>query len=424
MNHNINLKCKVCGNVVRLKIYGGYELKNPFAFSCPKCQITIQGHLIWNEDVKKGFINEFKCNNASIYSDEGSESHLLQIATEFFTDKIKAFKMTDPTMIFSPYMMDQSSFEIKQRKVSFVKHITQEFEEQMTVTLRVWELYKNKNYMYLNRQLLANGFVKPVLLGEVLEIDYPQKILEVLYQPFLIFFSESGRIKDIFDLRKMLNNLKQDYPTEVNELYVDLQELIVYSDENIIHLMKNFAEYYRFIWPIILSDIYITDNIDKLKEKKGILTSNFETLKNYYVEAFEVLCSLLPIFLGIQNIIKRGQRNNFEEGIKNKFSQIATIKSYDQKVVNKGNKVKFFEEENIFNSIFDIPLILNNSIRNSIGHHSYTYEPDNQLIKFKDRSKNFNLYLIEFGSLLYKSFYATFLALELIMFLKNSNPDY
>lgn len=417
MNHNINLKCKVCSNVVRLKIYGGYELENPFAFSCPECNITIQGHLIWNEKLENGFIKEFKCNNANITEDKDTESHLLQIATEFFTDKIKKIDISDPTMILSPFMMDQSSFELKQRKTSFVKYVTEEFEEQFTVTLRLWELYKHKNFIYLDRQLLKHGFVEPVVLGTVLKIDYPKKIMDVLYKPFIIFLTESGGTQDIASIRNMLVKANKLYPTEVRELYKDLQELLQNSDENIIHLLGNFYEYYRFIWPVVLSEIYRTHNIDDIKEKKGILTTNFEMLKNYYVEAFEILSTILPIFMGLQNIINRGDRNKFNEVTQSKFPKIKNIQDYDKQVVNKGNKIKFFEDENVFEEIFDIPFILDNSIRNSIGHHSYTYISDLQLISFKDRKKQWDLFLIEFGRILYKTFNATFIALEVIMYM-------
>lgn len=417
MNHNLNLKCKVCRNVVRLKVYGGYELENPFAFICPQCKITIMGHLIWNEDIKNGLIKEFKCNNADITSDKGTESHLLQLATEFFTDKIKKFDMSDPTTLFSPFIMDHSSSKVKQKKIRFLKYITEDFEEQFTITLRLWELYKNKNNVFLNRQLLEHKFVEPVVMGAVLNIDYPQTIRTVLYKPFILFLTESGQMKDIVTLRSLLKKANKLYPLELKELKKDLGELILNSEEDIIHLLHNFNNYYRFIWPIILSEIYETHDIEEIKEEKGILTTNFDMLKNYYVEAFEILSSLLPIFMGVQNIISRGDRNKFNGVSQSKFKKIKNIQDYDKKVTNKGNKVKFFEDENIFDEIFDIPFILDNSIRNGIGHHSYTYISDSQLISFKDRNKQWDLYLIEFGALLYKTFNSTFLALEVIMFL-------
>lgn len=419
MNHNINLQCEVCRNVVRLKVYGGYELKNPFAYSCPECNVTISGYLIWNQDLEEGFIKEFKCKNARVCKNEGNESHILQLATEFFTDKIKKINLSDPTMYFSPFMMDNSPFELRQKKISFVKYVTRYFEENSLTTFRLWELYKNKNYKYLNRQLLLNEFVEKVPLGKVLKVDYPSKIIEVLYNPFLIFLTESGYNRKLSELRKIFAIAKRDFEHEVIELRKDLNNLIIYSDENIIYLLKNFTEYYRNIWPIILSDIYKIDDINEIKKQKGILTTNFEYLKNYYVEAFEILSSLLPLFLGLQNILLRGSRNIFEGEISRNFAKIKSIIDYDKKVVNKGNKIKYFENENIFSNIFDVKTVLDNSIRNSIGHHSYTYEADTQLIKFKDRNKEWSLYLIEFGNLLFKTFYVSFAALEIVMFFNN-----
>jgi hypothetical protein len=419
MNYNISLECEVCKNKIRLKVYGGYENRNPFTYSCPECKITISGSLIWNENPENGFIKEFKCNNAKQCSKEGDESHLLQLATEFFTDKIKKIKRKDPTMFFSPFMMDNSSFELKQKKINLIQYITHYFEENMLITIRLWELYKNKNHKYLNRQLLFYEFVEPVPMGQILKVNYEETIVEVLYRPFIPFLTESGYNKRIIQLRSKLNYIKRNNLGEIKKLKRDLQEKITYSDENIIHLLKSFAEYYRYLWPIILSEIYQDNQIDTIKESKGILTSNFESLKNYYVEVFEILGSILPLFLGLQNISLRGSRNSFEEEVSKSFSKIRTIVDYDKKVTNKGNKVKYFDNENIFLNYFDVEKILDNSIRNSIGHHSYLYDSDNQLINFIDRGKNKNMYLIEFGSLLYKTFYATFAALEVIMFLKN-----
>ncbi|MGI8383188.1 hypothetical protein [Robertmurraya sp. P23] len=420
MNHNLNLKCEVCSNVVRLKIYGGHELVNPFAYSCPECNVTISGNLIWNEDMKEGLIKEFKCSNAvSVSIEDGKESHMLQIATEFFTDKIKEFNNADPTLFFSPFMMDEASFEVKQKKKNIVSFVTENFERDFVVTIRIWELYKKKNIKYLNRQLLFNGFIEPVPLGQLLKVDHDNKIMEVLYNPFRAFLLESGQYKKLLQFRSKLEEYKRSSHDEISALQKDLYELTTYSDENLVHLLTNFSNYYRYIWPIILSDIYKTTNLDDIKTSKGILTANFEILKNYYVEAFEILCSLLPVFLGLQNIRLRGKRNNFEEKISTDFPSIKTIIDYDKKVINKGNKVKYFERENIFSNIFDINATLNNSIRNSIGHHSYSYEADQQLIILKERNKTSNLFLIEFGEMLLKTFYASFTALEVIMFLKN-----
>lgn len=418
MNHNMNLECEVCKNAVLLKVYAGYVNRNSFSFACPECTVTISGHLIWNENLDEGFIKEFVCSNAVI-SSKTDVSHVLQVATEFYTDKIKAWKTSDPSLFLSPYMMDNSSFEIKQRKVNVIQHTTDNFKNNFKISMRLWELYENKNYKYLNRQLLINKYVKPVTMGQTLKIHYPSKMMEVLYKPFALILIESGYEKRVRALRKILQQIKNKNPNEVIMLKRDLENILSYADPDLIHLLKNFAAYYELIWPIILSSIIKEDDISEEKEKKGILTTSFENLKNYYVEAFEVLCSLLPIFLGLQNIYMRGNRDTFEQCIKRKFPKIDSIMDYDIKIQNKGNKLKYFEEENIYKNIFDSEDFLSNEIRNSIGHHSYEYEADKQLIIFKDRNKSNEMYLIEFSNMLLETFFATFVALEVLTFLKD-----
>lgn len=418
MNHNMNLECEVCKNVVRLKIYGGYVNKNSFSFTCPECTITINGHLIWNEQLDEGMIKEFVCNNAAI-SSKTNVSHVLQLATEFYTDKIKVWNASESSSIFSPYMLDRSSIDIKQKKIRVVQHTTDYFAENFKISMRLWELYENENYKYLNRQLLLNEFVEPVILGQTLQIHYPSKMMEVLYTPFVIILVESGYYKQIQALRGVLQKIKIKNPNEVISLKKDLEDIISYANSDLIGLLKNFSNYYELIWPVILSSISDKDDINEIKEKKGILTTSFENLKNYYVEAFEILCSILPIFLGIQNISIRSNRNTFEQGIKRKFSKIDSIIDYDIKIQNKGNKLKYFEEENIYKNIFECEDFLSNEIRNSIGHHSYEYKADKQLVIFKDRNKSNEMYLIEFSNMLLKTFFATFAALEILYFLKD-----
>lgn len=421
MNLNLRLVCEVCENPVALKVYAGYEKVNTFSYNCPECGINIHGHLTWNdpEKLEESFIKEFECYNATNVTTSGNESHLLQIATEFYSDKIKEFKTNDPSILFSPFMMEHISFELKQKKQFFVQYITDNFQNEYKISTRLWQLYKNKNFKYLNRQLIANEYVEPVILGQTLKIDYPVKMLEVLYSPFNLFINISGFNKKISSLRNQLANIQRKNKGELLNLKKELEELISYSEEELIHLLANFSKYHKLIWPVILSTTLKTEDIQNIKESKGILTTSFEDLKNHYVEAFEILCSVLPLFLGIQNIELRNDRNNFNEQNKNDFPKIDSLLKYKEKVVNKGNKIKFFENENIFSECFDIRDILNNEIRNSIGHHSYINKNDKQLITFLDRNKHTELYLIEFSELLFKTFFATFIGIEVLHFLKN-----
>ncbi|MGG1862205.1 hypothetical protein ABEP22_09940 [Bacillus safensis] len=421
MNLNLKLVCEVCDNPVALKVYGGYEKINTFSYTCPECGITIHGHLTWNdpEKLKDSFIKEFECYNATSVTPIGGESHLLQIATEFYSDKIKKLETNDPSIFFSPFMMERIPFELKQKKLALIQHVTDNFKNEYKISTRLWQLFRNKNFKYLNRQLIANKFVEPVILGQTLNIKYSSIMLDVLYYPFTLFIQVSEFNKKIFDLRNQLLDIQRKNKNELLNLKKELEVLINCAEEELIHLLNNFSKYYKFIWPVILSTALKTENIQNIKESKGILTASFEDLKNYYVEAFEILCSVLPVFLGIQNIKLRDNRNKFNDKNKNDFPHINSIIKYKEKVVNKGNKIKFFEEENIFSECFNITTVLNSGIRNSIGHHSYINKNDSQLIIFLDRNKKTELYLIEFSELLLKTFFSTFVGIEVLHFLKN-----
>jgi len=418
LNTRLNIQCKVCGNIVLLKVYGGYVPENRFTYSCPECSITISGYLVWNTDTKKGLIKELSCSNAEIVDRNiGEKSHILQLATEFYTDKIKPYRLTDPTTFFSPYLFENAhSIE----KSTIVKTIMAQFDEKLEITLRIWELYKKQNYKYLDRQLISQGFIqKPRFVTESLKVNYSRVIPEIVFDQYAFVFIKNESYSDqLSEVYKIMNTLMRVNSQEMLDLKKDLYNLVTYSDENIVQLLKSFAQYFRLIWPIILTNILQSENIQDIKEKKGILTTNFDMLMNYYVEAYEILCSVLPLFLGVQNIHSRGSRNYFEPEIANNFPKINTICLYEKQVTNKGNKTKFFDKENIFFPLLDHK-VLDNVIRNSIGHHSFEYHSDQQLIKFKGRvGDEKELYLIEFGDLLYKTIYTTLCAFIIINFFK------
>lgn len=378
--------------------------------------------MIWNDDLTKEMVKEFNCNNAEILAEQSDKAtHVLQLATEFFTFKIKPFEIDDPTIFFSPYMLERmKSPGGADIKSSLVKYVTEKFDNDLKISLRAWELHQNKNYKYLNRQLILHKFVeKPRLVLESLKIDYPLVMRDVIRWPFSFILRKRIYNEKLQELRILMNKLLREKNEEMLHLRNDLVELVTYADENMVQLLNNFAQYFRLLWPIILSDLLQDDDIQEIKKKKmGIMTANFDMLKNYYVEAYELLGSILPLFLGIQNIQMRGDRNRFESDIAHEFMSIQSIIDYDKKMQQKGYKIKYFNKENIFPPLLD-PSVLDNIIRNSIGHHSYDYEPDQQLIKFKDNNRNQELYLIEFGSMLYKTFLTTLAALEIIMFLKH-----
>ncbi|RAT95705.1 hypothetical protein [Brevibacillus sp. Leaf182] len=421
MNINCFLECEVCENKIHLKVYAGYVEFNPFSYYCPECGITIDGHILLN--LSHGIIDRKFFNNAKEIPRESNVSHLLQVSSDFFTDKISGYNPTNPKLFFSPYMMNvvKHGGETTQLKASFAEIFTSNVQTDFNINHRIWQLYKKKKTKYLNAQLIKYKFVAPVILGQVLKVDHDDVILDVLYKPFKILLKQNGYYSEILDLRKELKKIKDKYPDQVLQLHLELKELINDMENSLVHLLENFVEFYKFIFPTILSSAFKTDDIEEIKNQQGILTTNFEQLKNYYVDAYEILCSGLVGFVGLQNIKLRGDRNSFHDEYRKSAKNITSIVEFIDKANNKGNRVKYFSTENIYNKFFDICSILNNGIRNSIGHYSYSYDTDQQLITFKDKSDEIKLYLVEFSDILYETFYGTIVSLEVFHFIKTCN---
>ncbi|OXT15842.1 hypothetical protein B9K06_18845 [Bacillus sp. OG2] len=420
MNMNSYLECEVCGNKVHLKIYAGYVEFNPFSYHCPECSIIIDGHIMLNPT--NGRIESKVFNNAKEIPNGSKMSHFLQVSSDFFTDKIKDYNPTDPKLYFSPFIINiMKHGEITQRKGYFAKAFTQDVQKEFQISQRIWQLYKNKKTKYLNAQLIKYKYVTPVILGQVLKVDHDDVILKVLYNPFKLLFMENKYHKEISELREELKGIKNKYNEELLQLRLEFLDLINDMESSLVHLLSNFTEYYKYIFPIVLSSTFKTDDLNQIKYKQGILTTNFEHLKNYYVDAYEILCTGLAGFVGLQNIKLRGDRNKFHEEYRKSAKNINSIVDFIHKANNKGNRVKYFSTENIFKKYFDIVGILNNGVRNSIGHYSYSYNTDQQLVTFKDKNIDIKLYLIEFSEILYKIFYGTIISLEVFHFIKSCN---
>ena len=62
---------------------------------------------------------------------------------------------------------------------------------------------------------------------------------------------------------------------------------------------------------IILSLGDKTSLIDK--ENYGISTINFENMKPFFVESYELILEMITLPIGLNNIIERKQYNNFSE---------------------------------------------------------------------------------------------------------------
>ena len=120
---------------------------------------------------------------------------------------------------------------------------------------------------------------------------------------------------------------------------------------------------------VLLSIGNKVDSVDK--EKYGITTINFEEMKTFFEDSYELILEMIVIPVGLNNILERGNYNS--------FSPKSKIKNFN----NFFEQTKYFRIDALINGEkFSKPLNLDNKIRNSIAHYDYKFNKGNQIITF------------------------------------------
>lgn len=163
---------------------------------------------------------------------------------------------------------------------------------------------------------------------------------------------------------------------------------------------------------IILSLGDKTSLIDK--ENYGISTINFENMKPFFVESYELILEMITLPIGLNNIIERKQYNNFSEK-----SNVKNFNSYFNQ--SKYNRIKSLISEETFSK----NLNMDRHVRNALSHYDYKLDKKNQIITFydwnKNKSENIEMYIFDFALLCYENIKLIVYLNELFYCLKKLN---
>jgi hypothetical protein len=209
----------------------------------------------------------------------------------------------------------------------------------------------------------VHGFLSP-LRGDLLEdLSFSSDILKL-------------NNKELIKLIDYLNN-HDGYGL------IDLQALIY-------KVLDGFTKNYQSLIPAFSIQFYQEAAIDY--DVEGSSTSDFDSVKQFYLDAYEALGNLMILPVALNNIKYRG---NFEsvQPIKEK------IKNLDDFIAaTKGTRYHYCISDEIY--VDKLNLQVNSKLRNAIGHNDVEYNTITQQITYipdpKDRSKQLTKYLLEF----------------------------
>lgn len=405
MNHNYEKKCVVCDTSYLIKHQIGYR-STEFFFECPTCGVMLSGEVkIDNENITidSDFTNLVDAN------DETNAEYMIQLSGEFYDDKLSDTG-GEFSLMLSPFMRT-SSLLGPQNIQAFggltnyvLEGIPALYEDVSLVIDLIINNKDNKKYVFSELEKLSEDVKKfinyPKNQKEFLA-NYDEIVDSILFSsicyPFSILIEHN---KDKFDLdlsRTKLSNLFKSNPEQVKKLSSLFQEDLPELINSIVNKINSYLSLIPQLTPLIVSETLGIYEIDKIKDEMGLNTVNYRDLLPNYADVYEILGKYTPILVAIENIDKRGNIDSYYNSKYKSFSE------FNRKSI--GEKIRYIEVSMDRGLDYMDFTLLNNRLRNSINHYSYSYDSLSQKLTFKDRNKKVEMFLLEFANDNYKMLY-------------------
>lgn len=350
----------------------GYSQRQPFSFSCKKCGTTIKGELI----LKEPFNVDFEFINATI--DENTElkeaDFVIECHEDFmlFSDSNNQFSSLKPT----PFMLT----------ASMMGHNFVEFGKNRSLFKLNQEELKNKLFRINNFYIEDNpsGLTKEGnnLICFDSDIEIYNSLIQLNEMYFIPILKKDTISYNCSFFKKKILELVDTNLSELTNLVDELEKVNYFKNqlaENL-SLLEQFDELFFDIKPIITLNYMEGVNKDSLI----FSITNFDKVKQFYVDLFECVGRELNLLIGLRNLETNGDYNilNIPE-----FKKIKTFK--DCILSSNGNKVQYFKQSAYYDLIKDV---FNHRLRNGVGHYKCRFNQIKKEIEYypdiKDISKS------------------------------------
>lgn len=379
------IECNICEEKILLRFQLGYY-NIPFICKCPNCGISINGF----QDISTGnlIVNGAK----EIDSDLNQVKYYGNFSVEFLNKKITEFENIEEIIKkdFSPFMRTASLFD----NIEEYSQINEKINKFMKFKLEKWgtiyslyELLFDDRIEYIKKEILKHSNKYNIIN----ELD----ACMALHQLFLIDLHNilpENTLRKYMDLSEKIFN--SDKNTEINEFinYVKTKVNFKVLNSKIIELYNRWITEFEKYMSVV--SLCISNKLDKVDKDTFVMsTINFESMKSFYSDSYELILDLTWIPIGLNNIYERGSYNlfNYTCGIEN-FDKYFSIKI-------KLNKNKAL----IDNEMFSIYLNTDRKVRNSISHYDYMLDNNNQKVIFYDNENDVEMYIVDFAKLCYEN---------------------
>lgn len=388
MVYNEYIKCSVCGTVTRVRLQIGWLKQHPINVTCGKCGVSLKG-VACIDQISIGISLKFE--NAEKVKGEAEEEFIVECSGEFpgrkqqKVDKNKNFEFLLSPFIQSTMRMGKN-FEQFNEKVTRLVNVYYNW----TNIKRIFDLYKNDNDEYFiqeihkylpKEQFPCSGKLEKlramhmIEVGEFISTLRPNIIQEAINKNLALRFDRN----QLLELIDFLNSHKE-------YRLLDMQNAIF-------KVIDKFVEIFLALIPAYSLE-FIEEGVLDL-EIYGSTTSDFESVKDFYLSAYETLGNLLVIPVALNNISNRSSYDSMMA-----LDEHKNINSLEEfmHMQSKANRYHFcVDSEEYTQKLF---LNVNSKIRNAIGHDDVKYDSISQKITYipnpKKREASESMYLLEF----------------------------
>ena len=388
MIKNTIVKCNFCEEKIFLRFQlGCFDI--PFDFYCPNCGVSVSGALYVSKNhfiVKNALEIEEDIKNVKFYGN---------FSTEFLNKKISEFSTLEDIVNdgFSPFMSTMVLFENDERYMKIINNVGNfyRFKKETWINLiPLYELFFNYKLNLIKKPLLK--FSQNYIIKNELDAMISLHQLTLLGMNFIM---PTNTLYDYIEISKKIfekNNLEKTF-----EFISFLNEKIKLNSlsEKVIEIYKKWiVDFEKYMAVIILSMGEKNELVDR--KSFGISTINFEDMKSFFVNSYELILELITLPIGLNNIILRNHYDNFSEE-----SCYKNFKTYFEQ--SKFNRLKSLVKDEPYSKYLD----MNRHIRNSIAHYDYKLNKQTQIITFFDKygenTETIEMYLFDFALLCYEN---------------------
>lgn len=365
MVFNIFIKCQVCGCITRVRLQVGWQEKHPIEVACGKCGTSLSGSVKIRQE-RPGL--SFTFDNADEVQDDNAD-YIVECSGEFPTAKQAEAADLDG-LVITPFIRYMNCMKTDDSYEEFVQAVS-----KLNATAKKWKSYKRILTLAKNNSEYLTQEIQKEFSGQFFQCRDESETLRAVHM-IEVHGLYSALRKDILDdLSFSAEILKMD-SVQTKSLVgflnshdgFHLEEL----QELIYKVYDEFMTVYQRLIPALAIQ-YCKDNSFDY-EHEGSTTSSFDSVKQFYLDAYEALGNLLIIPVALNNIKYRSDINAMNPIEKN----VNSLEDYIK--LTKASRYHLCLDSEVYTGF--LKTLVNAKLRNAIGHNDVEYNSVDQLSIF------------------------------------------